>query len=141
MSRRVRRNTVANLHQAVRFGRSNDVRRLLKKATVREVNTRDQNYGGATMLLHAACLDNLEIVQCLLGAKAAVNQAKNNGATPLSISAQQNHLNIVKCFIEAKAVVNQARNDGCTPLFISAQFGHLNIVKCLLGAKAAVNQA
>lgn len=142
MAEQVRQSIVSKLRQAVWDGRASDLRRLLKKATVSEVNFVDQNYlQGASILSISAHNGRFDIAKHLIGAKAVVGQAMNNGATPLAISAQKGHFDIAKYLIGAKAAVDQVMNDGSTPLHVSAHQGHFDIAKCLIGAKAAVNLA
>ena len=131
MAEPVRQSVVSKLRQAVWGGREKDLRRLLKKASVSEVNFVDQDYNGASILSVSALQGHFDIAKYLIGANAVVNQAKNNGATALFISAQKGHFDIVKHLIGAKAAVGQATNNGTTPLHVSAH-GHFDILKTLI---------
>jgi hypothetical protein len=51
---------------------------------------------GWTPLLEATHAGHLKVMEVLIGAGAAVNQAPNNGATPLIFAAQNGHLNVVE---------------------------------------------
>ena len=108
MAEPVRQSVVSKLRQAVWGGRANDLRRLLKKASVSEVNFVDQDYHGASILVISAQNGHFDIAKHLVGAKAVVGQAANDGATPLFISAQNDHFDIAKHLVGAKAAVNQA---------------------------------
>ena len=99
MAEQVRQSVVSKLLVAVRNGRFSDVRRQLKKATLSEVNFRHKDIYGSTLLHFTANKGNLDIVECLIGAKADVDQAKNDGVTPLIMSAHRGHFNIVKTLI------------------------------------------
>ena len=120
------------LHHAAQHGETNDTRRVLKKATLREVNFRDPNHAGATALVVAVFSGHFAIVKLLVVAKAVVDLANNEGVTPLFISAQNGHIDALKCLIGAKAAVDQAMNNGATPLYMSAQNGHIGIAKTLI---------
>ena len=74
----------------------------------------------ALFLFSCVCrLCEYECAKLLLGASAAVNQAKGDGVTPLSIACQEGQLECVQLLLGADAAVNQAKQTGATPLFIA----------------------
>ena len=98
-------------------------------------------YKGMTPLYIAAKEGNLVVVEALVKAGAAVDQAEADGWTPLLVAAQEGHLAAVEALVKAGAAVDQAEADGATPLYCAAQEGHLAVVEALVKAGAAVDQA
>ena len=65
------------------------------------------------------------VVEALVKAGAAVDQAEGDGLTPLLIAAHNGHLAVVEALVKAGATINQAKADDVTPLYVAAQNGHL----------------
>ena len=107
--------------------------------------TNDEFAGRAPLL--AATLDNfvrpldarLEVVQCLLLAKADANGSAPTGSTPLYGSAWKGEIEVVRCLLDAKADMNKGPQ-GFMPLHVSARCGHYEMVRCLVAAGADVNK-
>ncbi len=97
---------------------------------------------GATPLYIAAQNGHLEVVNALIAAGAAVDQAcHDDWTTPLFIASQHGHTDVVKALIAANAALNQACTSNlATPLFIASQNGHLTVVEALINAGASLDQ-
>jgi len=96
---------------------------------------------GSTALTIAASGGNLELVQRLLDANAAVDHKGHLGNTPLFWATVQGRIEIAQCLLEAKANVDVPNTDGATALFSAALYDHTEIVRLLLHAKANANCA
>ena len=96
---------------------------------------------GVTHLYIASEKGYPKVVQCLLQAGAAVNQALANGATPLHTASQKGHIEVVNLLLTARADVNQATMNGASPLYVASYAGHVEVVHRLLTARADVDQA
>ena len=90
---------------------------------------------GATPLYIAAQEGHLEVVRCLVGQGANVDQDNKDGSTPLYIAAHHGHLAVVQLLVENGANVNHANNNGITPLYIATQKGHREVVQYLAGQR------
>ena len=82
-----------------------------------------------------------DIVQVLLTAGAAKDQAEETGVTPLCVASVRGDVGIVQALLIAGAAKDQARETGATPLYHAADTGHIAIVQALLTAGAAKDQA
>ena len=94
---------------------------------------------GATALLWAAHLDDLEITERLIAAGADVNAADDHGVTPLERAAENASLSMIEMLLAAGAHANAAQESGLTPLMTAARTGDPAIVRALLDAGANVD--
>ncbi len=94
---------------------------------------------GATALLWAAHLDDIEIAERLIAAGADVNRADDHGVTPLERAAENASLPMIETLLAAGADANAAQKSGLTPLMTAARTGSEAIARALLDAGADVN--
>ena len=94
---------------------------------------------GATALLWATHLDDLEIAERLIAAGADVNAADDHGVTPLERAAENASLPMVEMLLAAGAHANAAQESGLAPLMTAARTGNEAIVRALLDAGADVD--
>lgn len=92
----------ALLHKAVKKGKIDVVRKLLKDGAV--VNA--QNNKGETGLLIASRCGNVGMVQLLLKAGANPNIAEHTGITPLQSAVMSGHIAIAQLLLDAGAEIN-----------------------------------
>jgi ankyrin repeat protein len=120
-----------DLHAAVRTGRLDDVKRLLRSGV--DVDARDAL--GATPLLDAAWLGNSEIVRFLLQQRADPNlRHKQNGWTPLHAAVLSGHSAIIPILLSAGARPDLRYAQGETDLHGAAGRGDASTVRALLDA-------
>ncbi|XHG09575.1 hypothetical protein AWENTII_012623 [Aspergillus wentii] len=101
-----------------------------------DVDGRDAN--GATPLMTASHVGNLDMVQLLLQNGATVNAQDRGGLNPLIFSTVQNNVAIARVLLENGARVNLGTL-GTTPLISAAAENHVEMVKLLLSHGADVN--
>ncbi len=89
---------------------------------------------GATALLWAAHLDDLQIAERLIAAGADVNAADDHGVTPLERAAENASLPMAEMLLAAGAHANAAQESGLTPLMTAARTGNEALVRALLDA-------
>lgn len=90
----------------------------------------------STALMHAAYLDDLELVQALLQAGADPDIRNNYGAFALSEAAQNGNAEIVELLLEHGADPDLANLEGETALMVAARSGSLAAAELLLEAGA-----
>ena len=129
--------TVADLRlvEAVRKGNKAAVRSLLTAHA--DVNASEAD--GATALMWAAQLDDLEVADLLIRAGANVSAANDNGATALGLACANASARMVEKLLKAGANPNAALVSGETALMTAAATGNLDVVKLLLAYKTDVN--
>lgn len=71
---------------------------------------------GRSLLIHAACYNQISIVQYLLNANADLNKQDDLGFTALHAAVENHHYDMIKLLLEAGANVNAVDNFGNTPL-------------------------
>jgi len=91
----------ADLRQAIEKGDLEAVKRCLPGGA--DINANARNSSGWTLLHHAACDGQKEIVQYLLDQGADVNAKANDGFTPIHVAAVQGHTETVRLFAERGA--------------------------------------
>jgi ankyrin repeat protein len=94
---------------------------------------------GATALHWATHWDDMETVELLLSAGAAVDVKNDYGVTPISLASENANLLVVQRLIKAGANVNAATSTGETPLMTAVRAGSIPVVKALIAAGADVN--
>jgi len=90
-------------------------------------------------LLHAAKLDDIELVKEHLAAGVDVNTKDKEGWSPLRYAAQYGYNEIVELLISSGADVNTIDEEGETPLHKAAMMNHWEIIKLLIANGADVN--
>lgn len=97
-------------------------------------------FAGDTPLQRAARYGYTRILQMLLNANAAIDQANNSGYTAVHKAAEYGQLDSLNILIHAGANPNSITDStqeylGETPLHLAARNGHINAVTCLLKTK------
>ena len=90
----------------------------------------------ASALFVAASNGHLDVVQCLVRARAAIDQANHSSETPLYAAASNGHAEVARYLVEAGADKHSATASQSTPLHIAAEYGFKEIVDLLLAAGA-----
>ena len=124
------------LHFATFKGHAEVVRLLLAAGADKDVLTTDES--SFTPLLIACKLAHLDVVQCLLEARADIDKASSStGITPLLTACQKSHLEVVDLLLAAKADTEKVCTySGCTALYMASQHATVDVVKSLLAARA-----
>ena len=102
-----------------------------------EVNVADAQ--GMTALLWAAHWDDLDMVKCLISARANVKAANRFGSTPLHEAATFGDAPMMEALLKAGADPNAIRGEGDTPLMVAARSGAPDAVALLLAHGAKVD--
>src|SRR5579862_9767487 len=124
-----------SLVDAVKAGRSADVRALLKQRA--DVNVREPD--GTSPLHWAVRADDRETAELLVKAGANVQAANRYGVTPLSLAASNGNAAIVQLLLKAGADANTSLPEGETALMSASRAGDRAAVAALLDAGAVVN--
>jgi ankyrin repeat protein len=123
------------LFQAVRNGDLGSLRK-----NVSSINIETRGARGATLLMHAAALGNVETVRFLIDSGADINAKNDLGATALLWAARDPDK--ARLLIEHGADVNVQSKQGRTPLMLAAlRDGGSDIVALMLAKGAKVNAA
>ena len=101
----------------------------------RGINLDEQNDSGMTSLMYAV-FNNLEIVQELIRADAALNVQDNQGGAALMYAASDKSIEIVQELIRAGAALDVQAKNGATALMCAARNEHPEIVQELIRAGA-----
>ena len=121
---------------AAYMGQLDEIQRLVGQNGV-TVDVEDED--GCTPLIHAAREGHLDIVRCLVEAKANVEATDDEGNTAIILAAKVGEMNMVQYLVkEARANLEETNDKGQTALIEAAQNGDLDVVQCLLEAKATV---
>ena len=111
------------------------VRVLVKQRTL--VNAPDAD--GATPLLIAAHLGDLDSANALIAAGANVNLANRYGITPLYEASAAAYVPLIKALLDAGARADVALPEGETALMAASRTDSVEAVRLLLSAGAAPN--
>ncbi len=94
---------------------------------------------GATPLLYAAHVGNVEIVRALLAAGADPNATNRYGVAPLHEASQVADAALIGALLDAGAEVDRALPEGETPLMLASRTSALAAVQLLIDRGANVN--
>jgi ankyrin repeat protein len=128
-------NEALRLIEAVKAGKRDEVRALLKRPAALKVSEAD----GTTALHWAVRADDLQTVQMLLAAGANAGAATREGITPLSLAAINGNLAITETLLKSGASPNAALPEGETILMTAARTGRPDVLTVLLRAGADIN--
>jgi ankyrin repeat protein len=129
-------NLSQKLHSAVRLGRIQDVRLLLREGA--DVNSQDAR--GRTMLHIAISGGRTQMIWLLLDYKANVTLYDRDGLTPFLIALARNMNDVARVLMEDHDVdVHTANRQGQTPLHITAAQGNADIAYHILQHNAHAN--
>lgn len=123
------------IHDAVRFGRTNDVVRLIS-ADPTVLVAGDTN--GFTALHIAAHTGNARVAGMLVTMGADVNATNKFGISPLLHASARGNSDVVDLLIQNHAKINHQGVGGLTPLHAASAFGSGTVVKRLIDAGADV---
>jgi uncharacterized protein len=123
------------LIEAVKAGKRDEVRTLLKRPAALKVTEAD----GTTALHWAVRADDLQTVQMLLASGANAGAATREGITPLSLAAINGNLVITETLLKAGASPNAALPEGETILMTAARTGRPDVLTVLLRAGADIS--
>lgn len=90
----------------------------------------NQNY--EAVMIHAARVDNVDVISELIKLGVSVNCKDDKGYTPLIIACYNNRLNAVHALLDHGAAIDEADANGNTALMGSCFKGHDAIVKALI---------
>ena len=100
----------------------------------------DETQPDGTSALHwASHLEQIDLVDLLLGKGADPNVTNRYGVTPLSLAATNGSPAVITALLDAGARPNTASPYGETPLMTAARTGDAEVVSLLLTAGANVN--
>ncbi|MGL5874267.1 MAG: ankyrin repeat domain-containing protein [Xenococcaceae cyanobacterium] len=126
------------LKQAIKNNDTKNLKILIERLAVRGIDL-SSTYENLNFLVLAIQLNNLEIVNLLIEAKAKLNSIYDD-LNPLALAVKSSNVEIVKLLIKAGADVNiQMEDERDTVLMLAASNGHFEIVKMLVEAGADVN--
>ena len=91
------------------------------------------NDHGHTALENAAWSNQVEVMKCLLEAKASFRDS-------LKLAIQAGHIDAVEVLVEQGADVNESDKDGQTSLALATVYNHFDIVQWLIQNGADVNE-
>ncbi|EDO32718.1 predicted protein, partial [Nematostella vectensis] len=123
------------LVSAVRFGRTHQVRLLLKAG----INTENRDDRGRTALVYCCFLKNPQtrqtILKLLLASGAKVNKRDHLGRSALLWACLQGLVDVVTSLVndsQSEVDLNLTDNDGNTSLLLAVKSGNLEMVRLLL---------
>jgi uncharacterized protein len=125
------------LLDAVKDKDSKTAHSLLEHTAHLDANVADAQ--GMTALLWAAHWDDLDMVKCLISARANVKAANRFGSTPLHEAATFGDAPMMEALLKAGADPNAVRGEGDTPLMVAAHSGVPDAVALLLAHGAEVD--
>jgi ankyrin repeat protein len=95
---------------------------------------------GSTALIVSAAIGNVDAIELLLDAGAAVNVADGNGQTALIWASKCGHVNVVEELLASEARVDQKDQEGRTASMLAAIAGHAPVLKVLLAHGASLDE-
>lgn len=102
-------------------------------------NPNERASDGTTALHWAVYYDNVDVVERLLQAGAAVDAVNDYGSSPLTEAAVAGNAAVIRLLLEAGADPNLPGADGQTPLMIVARTHRVDAAQLLLDAGADPN--
>ena len=124
----------AEAYNAASGGENDELERLI--ALGADIEWKNPDEEGATLLVAAAANGHLGCVETLLSANAQVDVQAEMGVTALMLSAANGHLECCAALIGADAQVDAKAENGGTALMAAAAEGHSDVVALLLGSGA-----
>ena len=117
------------------YGKAENVRVLLKKGA-----NPNAALGSArqTVLMAAASRGNVEVLQILLAAGAAVNERDQSKVSALMLAALSSSGESVELLMQSGADVNAATSSGQSVLMMAAFMADAKVIRSLLRAKSDV---
>ena len=103
------------------------------------VNARDENKYGTTVLMRAAKHGHAEVAGLLLEHGADINAKDNEGWTALMGAAWRGHAEMINFLLEHGADIDAKDNEGWTALMKAAWKGYAEAAKILLKHSTGVN--
>src|SRR5437870_3890735 len=113
-----------SLYDVASEGETAVVRQLLSQGTPTEVAGESE-----TPLYIASANGHLEVVKCLLDAKANVNRSTRSNATPLYVATQFGRQEVVELLLQRQSDPNLGMYGEITPLMLAARTGAFKMVK------------
>jgi serine/threonine protein kinase/ankyrin repeat protein len=131
-----------SLLAAVTYGKVDVVKSLLANGA----NVNELDADGSTPLMIAAAgtpylLNNLPLVEILIGARASLEARDSRGRTALHRAASEGKTEVVRLLLDSGALLNTKANDGATPLLYAVQFGKMPVLELLIARHAQVDLA
>ena len=84
------------------------------------------------LLIRAARLGSVNLVEQMIAKGANVNQFNKEGESPLWVASSEGHTDVIRTLIDNGAKVEQGDEFGYKPLHAAAYQGHLDAVKLLI---------
>ena len=97
------------------------------------------NHQGHTALMLASMQGHIEVMRCLVFARACPDASCHQGFTPLMKAAALGRKQAARFLLEHKAAPDIVRGDGSTALLDASACGHAELVKVLLAFSADIN--
>lgn len=97
----------------------------------KDININHRSNDGATPLLLAVSLEQIDIGLTLIKYGANVNIADNNGISPLHLASQLPDINFLNSLLDHGANVFVKTNQGNLALALAVNSGHIENVKIL----------
>jgi|EP00670_Eutreptiella_braarudii_P007077 ankyrin repeat protein len=116
-----------NLHECVRAGDLNGVQKHLSHGT--SPDKKDEK--GISALHYAVGVNRLDILKCLMDARADPKVTDGQGNTLLHYAAGYGHVQTTDYFLQCGLPVNAANNAGETPLDLAVRNNHASTVSAL----------
>lgn len=118
---------------AVRGGHTNVLQALIQAGA----NPNFQSSNGATVLMVAAVIDQVDAIHTLVEQKADLNlQTNYDGTTALMFAVQHGRTDALKALVQAGADPNIANFAGQTALMIAQEMGNAEMTQLLMKAQA-----
>jgi ankyrin repeat protein len=129
--------TTPKVHTAIETDNTELALELI--ASKEGIKSRDGS--GATPLMRAASLGQIEVMKALIEAGAEVNK-RNQSWTPIMYAAWKGQTEAAKILIEKGALVNSPNKYGGTPLYVALDWGHVDTAFLFIqnGAELSVKE-
>ena len=126
---------------AARYGKEEEVRKMLQENPNLNVNSGGPDYGNQTALSQACIYGRDKVVTLLLAhPDIDVNQKDNDGSSPFHFACYFGRSGFVRVLLkDARVKFNEPHNNGHTPLYWSAWNGYLEVIKCWIASGREMN--